>query len=237
MNKTYSIQLKSLDISNRIVEGYFSSFNELDSDGDIVVKGAFLKSIQENGPASTTKRIKHLFNHWDTVGVLQELNEDSFGLHYISKIGTHSLGNDVLRMYDDGIITEHSIGFKTIKEQPDTERNANIIQEVMLWEGSSLDKWGANMNTPVIKTIDEFAEWGKQWEKRFEAIYKALHGRTNYTDAAYENFELQLLQLKEAFVFALEQVKPLKSTSTKEPQEKTLKDAIDFNKLTNLILK
>lgn len=232
------LQIKGLDFSNRIVEGYFASFNTKDSDNDIFMKGAFSKSIQENGPGSTQKRIKHLFNHWDTVGVLQELYEDENGLRYVSKIGNHSLGSDVLNMYQDGIITEHSVGFNTIKEQPDNASGVNLIYEVRLWEGSSLDKWGANMNTPVIKSLDEFKTWSENWAKRFDLFAKALHNRTNYTDEAYINFELQILQLKDAFKHALEQVEPMKKiTQTDEPliDEVEKDESINYESLTKLL--
>lgn len=235
-NKACNLQIKGLDFKNRIVEGYFASFDTVDSDNDMFIKGAFAKSIQENGPNSTTKRIKHLFNHWDTVGVLQELYEDEKGLSYVSKIGNHSLGNDVLNMYQDGIITEHSVGFNVIKSEKNPALNYTILSEAKLWEGSSLDKWGSNKNTPV-KSIQEFSEWALQWEKRYDILTKALRTRTNYTDETYENFEIQIMQLKDAFKIALNQVQPLKDTEQVEPQIQVIEVAkeINFDLLTNYL--
>lgn len=235
-NKACNLQIKGLDFKNRIVEGYFASFDTVDSDNDMFIKGAFAKSIQENGPNSTTKRIKHLFNHWDTVGVLQELYEDEKGLSYVSKIGNHSLGNDVLNMYQDGIITEHSVGFNVIKSEKNPALNHTILSEAKLWEGSSLDKWGSNKNTPV-KSIQEFSEWALQWEKRYDILTKALRTRTNYTDETYENFEIQIMQLKDAFKIALNQVQPLKDTEQVEPQIQVIEVAkeINFDLLTNYL--
>lgn len=235
-NKACNLQIKGLDFKNRIVEGYFASFDTVDSDNDMFIKGAFAKSIQENGPNSTTKRIKHLFNHWDTVGVLQELYEDEKGLSYVSKIGNHSLGKDVLNMYQDGIITEHSVGFNVIKSEKNPALNYTILSEAKLWEGSSLDKWGSNKNTPV-KSIQEFSEWALQWEKRYDILTKALRTRTNYTDETYENFEIQIMQLKDAFKIALNQVQPLKDTEQVEPQKEVIEVAkeINFELITNYL--
>ena len=235
-----SLEIKGIDFKNRIVEGYFASFGTLDSDNDIFVKGAFAKSIAENGPESSSKRIKHLYNHWDSVGVLQELKEDDKGLYYKSFIGNHTLGNDVLNMYQDGIISEHSVGFQTIQfEQSKDSKGSDLryLKEVKLWEGSSLDKWGANMNTPVLKSVNEFNEWSKHWEKRFDALTKALRNRTNYTDETYDNFEFQILQLKEAFQFALKQVEPLANTQKDEPQTNTNKvvKEINYELITNYL--
>ena len=46
---------KAVDISEKdgIVSGYFSSFGNKDSDGDIIERGAFKKTIKERGPKST----------------------------------------------------------------------------------------------------------------------------------------------------------------------------------------
>lgn len=237
---TCTLEVKGIDLKNRIVEGYFASFGTLDSDNDIFVKGAFAKSIAENGPNSSSKRIKHLFNHWDTVGVLQELKEDEQGLYYKSFIGNHSLGNDVLNMYQDGIITEHSVGFQRMQFEVSKDTNSNdivYIKEAKVWEGSSLDKWGANKHTPVLKSIDEFNEWAKHWEKRFDALTKALRNRTNYTDETYNNFEFQVMQLKDAFNYALKQVKPLASTLQKDEPQVIIPEAkdIDYNSLINIL--
>ena len=236
-NKACNLQIKGLDFKNRIVEGYFASFDTVDSDNDMFIKGAFAKSIQENGPNSTTKRIKHLYNHWDTAGVIQELAEDSQGLRYVSKIGNHTLGSDVLNMYQDGIITEHSVGFNIVKSEKNPNGNYNALLEVKLWEGSSLDKWGANMNTPVIKSLDEFKEWSAHWEKRFDTLTKALRGRTNYTDETYDNLEIQIMQLKDAFKLALNQVQPLKDTEQVEPQKEVVEvvKEINYELITNYL--
>lgn len=39
-----------VDESKRIIEVKFASFGNVDSDGDLLVKGCFAKSIQERGP-------------------------------------------------------------------------------------------------------------------------------------------------------------------------------------------
>ena len=53
--------IKDVDVQTGIVTGYFSVFGNLDSDGDIVLPGAFKKTIKENGPDSSKPRILHLY--------------------------------------------------------------------------------------------------------------------------------------------------------------------------------
>ena len=142
---------KDVDSKKGIVTGYFSHFNNVDSDGDIIRPGAFTKTIREAGPQSTQPRIKHLFNHnpAQPLGKLTDLKEDATGLYYESQIGTHTLGNDFVKMVESGLITEHSIGFKTIKSTSLKDTGGEDMTELKLWEGSSLSAWGSNELTPI----------------------------------------------------------------------------------------
>src|SRR6188768_857486 len=112
-----SLEFKDIDGKKGIVTGYFSSFDTKDAENDIIRKGAFVKSIQETGPKSNQPRIRHLYNHdpFKPLGVLTELKEDNQGLYYESKIGSHSLGQEFLKMAESGLITEHSIGYRATK--------------------------------------------------------------------------------------------------------------------------
>lgn len=216
--KNCKIEVKGIDLKNRIVEGYFAAFDKVDADNDVFVKGAFTKSINERGPKGAN-RIKHLFNHWDTVGVLQELTEDNYGLRYVSKIGTHRLGEDVLKMYQDGIITEHSVGFQTIQDKSDIIDGVRYLKEVILWEGSSLDKWGANEWTPVIKSYDDWKLQAKRISDRIESLNKALTGRTNYTDETYNEIKIKLNTLQ-TMLKSLVEAQPINITAqNNEPKE------------------
>lgn len=167
--KSLGMEVKDVDAKKGIVSGYFSAFGMVDSDGDIMMPGAFKRSIQDWGPEGKG-RIKHLLNHDPSkpLGKIMELDEDNYGLKYTSQIGTHSLGKDFVKMVESGLIAEHSIGFKILREQKSGD--ANQIHEVMLFEGSSLTAWGANENTPMIGmknmgTIDDIQAQIKSFEK------------------------------------------------------------------------
>jgi HK97 family phage prohead protease len=167
MNSIYNIkdvsiisEIMDMNPIQGIVTGYFSKFNNVDSDGDIMKPGAFTKTISEQGPLSTQPRIKHLLNHDPSqpLGKLLSLKEDDYGLYYESQVGTHDGGEDFIKMVESGLITEHSIGFKIIKRNQIQSyenylRNPTLgqfeITEVKLYEGSSLTAWGANSLTPI----------------------------------------------------------------------------------------
>jgi HK97 family phage prohead protease len=129
---------------------------EVDSDGDVMQRGAFTKTLSQNGTTGAN-RIWHLFNH-DTgkpIGKPTVLKEDEKGLYFETRFPDTVLANDILKLYQSGSITEHSIGFNIIQAR--NEGSYQLIQEVRLWEGSSV-LWGANEYTPTtgIKA-EEFA--------------------------------------------------------------------------------
>lgn len=219
--------IKDADIKQGIVTGYFSSFGNKDSDGDIITKGAFTKTIAENGPQSARPRIKHLINHDPSkpLGKLLTLTEDAKGLYYESQIGTHALGVDFIKMVDSGLISEHSIGFKTIKEEQ--KGDANYMIELRLFEGSSLTAWGANEMTPLtgMKGLDV-----EQMNRRLKALDKFCKN----TDATDETIELLLIEIKQLqqYIIDLKATEPNKITLPDE--RKDVKQARDWKQLTDL---
>jgi HK97 family phage prohead protease len=167
--KSFNLEVKDVDTKQGVVTGYFSAFGNVDSDGDIMMPGAFKRSIQDWGPEGKG-RIKHLLNHDPSkpLGKIQVLKEDEYGLYYESKVGKHNLGQDYIKMIESGLIAEHSIGFKTLREQKSGD--ANQIHEVMLFEGSSLTAWGANEATPLLgmknmNNIEQIQDQIKSFEK------------------------------------------------------------------------
>jgi len=153
--KAISENFKDVDVKQGIVTGYLAHFGSKDADGDVIMEGSFTKSVSENGPEGT-KRIKYLLDHKtdNAVGVFQQLKEDTNGLYYEAKIGRHQAGRDYLLMVEDEIINQHSIGFKRIKQE--VKSDAKYIKEIRLFEGSGLQFWAANGNTPItgIKEMD-----------------------------------------------------------------------------------
>jgi len=208
-----AIGFKDVDGKKGIVTGYFSAFDNVDSDGDIIRKGAFERTIRENGPKSAKPRIKHLMNHNTNqpLGLLQDLKEDDFGLYYESKLGKHSLGTDFVKMVESGLITEHSIGYRTIKRNQlqDYEgymKNPSAcwfeLTELKLWEGSSLTAWGANANTPITGMKTE--QRVESMNSRIEFLSKAIRDGV-FTDETFELLEIELQQIKQFNIDLLKQ--------------------------------
>lgn len=221
VSETLPMQFKDIDGRKGIVTGYFANFNSLDSDGDVIKKGAFVKSINESGPLSRKPRIKHIMNHdWSQpLGVLTDLREDDRGLYYESKLGTHALGVDFISMVDSGLITEHSIGYQTIKFNQVTpwqewtpSKVARELTELKLYEGSSLTFLGANPNTPLLGMKANMNE--EKVSKRIDLIMKSLRNGS-FTDETFDLLEIELKQLQQLFIDLSK--KPEEKSTSSEP--------------------
>ena len=205
--KSYGNSLKDVDVKKRIVTGYLSNFDNKDHDGDIIVKGAFSKSLNER-----KADIYFLNQHnWKQPhGKFAVLKEDSKGLYFESEplIDT-SYSSDALKLYDAGIINEHSIGFQAIKS--DKESQGRILKELKLYEGSNVTM-GANSNTPFtgFKSLTL-----KEVNDKAQKIFKAVKNGT-FTDETFLLLEFALKELQsEAYILGTKSqiiVEPLKDT-------------------------
>ena len=185
----------NVNVDSRTISGLAARFGNVDSDGDLIVKGAFTKTLMENGVDSIQPRIFHLYQHNinQVLGRPTVLKETDEGLYFETKIAKTSLGDDVLELYRDGTHNEHSIGFKTIKS---TNRgNYNEIQEVKLFEFSTVT-FGANSDTPFLGFKSQF-ENEQSVTEQFELVEKMLKGDMSPDKIALLNIYLN--QLKATF--------------------------------------
>lgn len=173
------LSVKDVDTVKGIVTGYFSTYGVKDSDGDIILPGAFTKTVAEQGPLGKDS-IKHLRQHDrnQLVGRILKLNAlDPVGLYFESEMSKTQLGQDTLMLYQEGILNQHSIGFRIPQNgtRYDQAQDAWLIGETMLREGSVVT-WGANPETPVtgikaemeqLERIESFLKHGKATDETF----------------------------------------------------------------------
>jgi uncharacterized protein len=184
--------IKDVDTKTGTVTGYFSIFGNVDSDGDMIMPGAFTRTLNNN-----YKRVKHLNQHrsYEPLAATTKGNltvaEDQKGLYFESKITPTTYGKDVIMLYQDGVIDEHSIGYEVVKEQK--AKNYNELLELKLWEGSTVT-WGANSEatTESIKSLSK-----EQAISKMSGILKALkHGKYEQEEI-FEMLELHFKQLEQ----------------------------------------
>lgn len=178
--------ITDINTKDGVIEGYFSVFGNVDSDNDMIMPGAFTKTLTENG-----SRIRHIWQH-DITQVLSrpQLSQDSKGLFFNSKISQTTLGKDTLLLYEDGVIDEHSFGYETIKKQ--RKGNYNELTELKVWEGSTVTL-GANpfsQGGPAKGMIKEDVF------KKMDLVLKAFRNGKYESDQVFEALELYFTQLK-----------------------------------------
>lgn len=199
--KSFSGGLKDMDSAKGIVCGYFASFNTVDRIKDVIKPGAFAKTIAETGPQGSGD-IAHLQDHNKnlTVGMLKELNEDSTGLYFESKISKNRNGSDYLLSCEDGLIKSHSFAYAVI--QSNKKEGIRYITEVKMSEGSGLQHGIAacNPNTPIValKALELLSEEEKA-EFVFDQLklYQKAFKDGNYSDEYFINTIIPNLQALE----------------------------------------
>ncbi len=164
--KQVSHEIKELDDAKGVVIAYASVYNNIDSDKEVIMPGAFTKTVNEN-----YKRIRVLKDHNPTIGLgvpLQINTADSYGLltttqFNLKKEVSRDMYEDIKLFLANGLNAELSIGFQTIKsieERIDEENEIEKITEVKLWEYSFLSNWAANERAVVqnVKSKTDFID-------------------------------------------------------------------------------
>lgn len=139
--KRFAFEVKAPEVSGRKISGYLAVFNNKDSDGDIIIKGAFAKSIADRGPESTGgNKIAFLWQHdmREPLGKMVKLMEDDFGLYFECELDEIEQADRCLKQLESGTLNNFSIGFQYIweKMEHDEQKDAFICRELALYEGS-----------------------------------------------------------------------------------------------------
>lgn len=217
--------IKDIDEKTGTITGYFSVFGNVDSDEDMIMPGAFKKTLSEN-----YRRIKHLYQHdpWRPLsGTSQDklkLKEDGVGLHFESTVSQTSWGRDTIRLYADGVVDEQSVGFQTIKNNQ-KDKYKELI-ELRLWEGSTVT-WAANelARTTGVKslfTIDALT-------KKMDSIIKSLRNGKYENEDIFDQLDLYFKQLQQLFIELTTEPKQ-ESVTLPEEKDVVLDVLTTFNK-------
>ncbi len=121
----------AIDAEGRFA-GYASVFNRLDSGGDIVLPGAFTRSL-----AKRRGRIRLLFQHdpKEPVGIWESIAEDSYGLCVTGRLVPGVPRAEALkRLIEQKALDGLSIGFRTVKASREAGTGHRRLSEIDLYE-------------------------------------------------------------------------------------------------------
>lgn len=200
--------ISDVDLKSRTVTGYFSRFGNIDHDKDMVMPGAFTKSIKERG-IEGKNLIPHVLDH-DAHVVLKtlakpKLYEKADGGFFESTISDTINGIDTLKLYRDGVIDRHSFGYKTLRKED--KANYTELKEILLFE----------ISTVTIPANDEAVFTGfKSMAKpvlieRYNILQKAFKNG-DYSDDIFPIIEAQIKQLEQNMLELFIQEQAQKST-------------------------
>ena len=136
--KALQFKAEDVDADSRIISGYASTY-DLDQGGDIIVRGAFAKTLETN-----SKRVKVLWQHNSQMPIGRPVNmtEDERGLYVESYIAKTRQGDEALELAREGIIDSMSIGYM-VNESEYKDDGVRVITELSLME-YSLVTWPMN---------------------------------------------------------------------------------------------
>lgn len=153
--KSINFELKDLDKSKRTAIIAHAVYDNIDRTEDISRKGMFTKSWAES-----KSDINFYLNHNDeqAPGKVVDVYEDEKAAYTKAWMGTHTLGNDVLTMMDEGIIKKASFGYITVNSAQikKGDRKIRELKEVKHLETSVLTKMPANAKAGIISVTKAF---------------------------------------------------------------------------------
>ena len=226
--KYFSLKALDVDETTKSVKVAIAEMETKDRDGDIITPDAFNRTIKSKGPKGSNE-VWHLLDHTPTsfsaLSKFTELYTEGKYLVGISKYKDSFAWREVAwPLYAGGDFTQHSIGFRIVKEDP--KKDYNEIQEIELFEGSAV-LWGANPNTPTMEVRKSmtFADHQKELHSRMERLLKFIHSGHDF-DEMKSLIEIEFRQIQQ-------QLSDLKNTT--QPVEKTLDSVKEDNGLLDVL--
>jgi uncharacterized protein len=185
--KNAGFGISDVDRKRSTVVGYASKFGNVDSHNDIVVKGAFTRTISHG-----IGRVKTLMHH-DPVSIVGKpivMREDEDGLYTETKVSDTAMGRDLLTLIEDQVIDEMSIGYITVQQDEDKARGVRYLREVKLIEYSFV-------------TLASNPEARIQGVKSQSEVFDEVAGSMKRMERALRDGKFESDTLPERFEFAL----------------------------------
>jgi uncharacterized protein len=127
------LSLKHLE-ENGVFAGYASVFDVVDSQRDVVLRGAFTASLQER-----VGEIKLLWQHdmREPIGIIEELREDERGLYLKGRLLMEvARAREAYALIKTGAVKGLSIGYSPRRFRTDPDSGVRMLAAVDLWEVS-----------------------------------------------------------------------------------------------------
>lgn len=135
MNHNLTIPLEVKNLQSREFDGHGSVFGNEDLGGDVVVPGAFRKSLAEHREAGSLPQMFWMHDPAQVAGKWTDMSEDETGLKVKGVLADTPLGNEIHTLLKMDAVRGLSIGYRTIA-QDWKDDGTRLIKEAELWEVS-----------------------------------------------------------------------------------------------------
>ncbi|WP_108853334.1 HK97 family phage prohead protease [Albidovulum aquaemixtae] len=171
MTSDYGLEMKFCRLGEDIavtdgcrIEGYASLFGITDQGGDVVMPGAYGKSLARMKTEGRTVRMLWQHDPAQPIGVWDEIVEDRRGLKVKGRLLTEvERGREAAALVTAGAIDGLSIGYRTVTAEKDA-KGLRLLREVELWEVSLVTfpmlpeaRFGAKGDSPEAIELRELA--------------------------------------------------------------------------------
>jgi len=236
----YGYNIMDVDSEQRRVKAVWARCGNIDLDNDIIVPEAFTKTLAERGPSGKNliwSLVDHCAEMDYVIGKPEQIYIENDMLIAITPIIETEKGEDIIKLYEAGLINQHSIGFSTMQSNVDKE-GVRTITELKLYEGSAV-LWAANPETPTLGFKSEMIKDKKQeLNNRLERLIKAFKGG-KFTDETFSLIEIEIKRIQSE-ILEIEVIKEITQPEQsvepiqdekKEDDEQILKAIKQFNNL------
>lgn len=128
------LQVKAL-AGDGVFSGYASVFNALDQQNEIVVQGAFARTLRLASQQNRTPAMLWMHDPTIPIGLWQSIREDLNGLAVEGRLALRTQkGAEAYELLKLGALTGLSIGYRVVSSRVDAKRKARLLTDVDLFE-------------------------------------------------------------------------------------------------------
>lgn len=169
-NITVPLEVKGL--TEREFDGHGSIFRNVDLGGDIVVPGAFKRSLAQHKASGSLPAMFWMHDPGKIPGKWADMHEDDDGLAVKGILAPTPLGDEIHTLLKMEAVRGMSIGYRTLDHDYDSDGN-RLIKEAELWE-VSIVSLPMNPLAQVVHVKSQLSERGEYVPslREFESILR-----------------------------------------------------------------
>lgn len=135
MRPTLTIPLEIKELGAREFEGHGSVFGNEDLGGDVVLPGAFQRTLDGYRKKGTFPQMFWMHDPSRVAGKWEDMEEDKQGLRVRGRLAKTPLGDELHELLKMEAVRGLSIGYRTVDQDYDND-GRRLLKELELWEVS-----------------------------------------------------------------------------------------------------